>query len=773
MFFTSYGLSLSFFEAVILDAILRQGIGDATILADVAGVRGAMEEYGARGAGRTYEVQPVYVTNGCFHPKFLALTSDTEAHLVIGSGNLTFGGWGSNFECIEHLHPSFAADAFSDAADFLEQLSDYKYARHRAQNECIELAHDLRKRVAGSPRTGNLRIFHSLRISILDQLAAAADDLGGAERLAIASPFFSVGSTEMVCDRLGLDHVYLHVHAAGTFEGSAGLNWPSGSNTRVIPVSIDVLEEEKFRPLHAKVFEVICKRGRIILSGSANATHAALIPERNIEVCVARIQRETATGWSYTAVPAPSVIQAITLEDEKSKPELAVLMCQLVADEITGTVISPFPSGEGSVFHKKEATWVPLGATRVASDGHFDLKIRNLQENIWIGKQLVMRLVSDNGKIAQGFISLPEGREITRRLGSVASNFYAILNGTETPGDIAAIMAYFQQHPESLSVKPFEGVDRKDSNDGKNLTVNVSGLLIPGVGNAQSFHSEGSNAAGWQRFMQDVLASFRQPRGPIEPEEDTDESDVSEPRAAGAARKREVDRRKDNERQKAAAMGSFKRLFELLLSEPKEHPNTRMAFELAQFVCERLNIDSPEAKRYLDRIVESFSAGGLREEDRMTAVVAALIWGGRLNPGGELSVPAVVRRRILRLGTDPSGPMPDVSIAQGFAGILPPLIDLPRLWDSACSVRTAQEEIRQYRESMTRPILERDFPMLSVQPEWKGLLNPGDPHIKFMPRFSDYCPCCYLKLSVSEANRLRDVGVAKSQCGKILLCEEI
>lgn len=45
--FTTYSLSLSFFEAVILDAMVRGGGREALILADVQGVRASLSEQGA------------------------------------------------------------------------------------------------------------------------------------------------------------------------------------------------------------------------------------------------------------------------------------------------------------------------------------------------------------------------------------------------------------------------------------------------------------------------------------------------------------------------------------------------------------------------------------------------------------------------------------------------------------------------------------------------------------------------------------------------------
>jgi hypothetical protein len=210
-----------------------------------------------------------------------------------------------------------------------------------------------------------------------------------------------------------------------------------------------------------------------------------------------------------------------------------------------------------------------------------------------------------------------------------------------------------------------------------------------------------------------------------------------------------------------------------LLSEPKDYPNKRMAFELAQFVCDRLKPDSSQVKRYLDRIVEGFSAGAVKEEDRVAAVATILVWGGQLNPRGGLFSAAAVRRKLLRVGCELRGDLPDVSIARGFAGILPPLIELEDLWDRVCAGRTAQEEVRLYHGLTTKPVVETDFPFLSSSEEWKDLHDPSDARIKFMPRALDYCPCCNLRLPANEAHRLRDHAIAKSKCGKILLCEEI
>ena len=50
--------------------------------------------------------------------------------VVHKAGNLTYRGWGGNYEVVEHLHSGFAADAMQDVAEFFELLSATERVRH-------------------------------------------------------------------------------------------------------------------------------------------------------------------------------------------------------------------------------------------------------------------------------------------------------------------------------------------------------------------------------------------------------------------------------------------------------------------------------------------------------------------------------------------------------------------------------------------------------------------------------------------------------------------
>ena len=129
----------------------------------------------------------------------------------------------------------------------------------------------------------------SLERPIVEQLIDIADGLGGAHRLAIASPFFDDGTAiDRLCTGLGLNEVSIHAHSSGVVTSAMGTCWPERPKTRVSAVAIEPLTGDG-RRLHAKVFEVLCRRGRILMSGSANATMAALMQGRNVELSVVRI----------------------------------------------------------------------------------------------------------------------------------------------------------------------------------------------------------------------------------------------------------------------------------------------------------------------------------------------------------------------------------------------------------------------------------------------------------------------------------------------------
>ena len=763
-FFTTYALSLSFFEAVVLDALVRKNVERTLILADIDGVRAAVAEYGSRCAGRVYEVEPVAVEHGCFHAKLMALISATEAHLVVGSGNLTFGGWGSNLECVEHLHPGVAGDAFDDAADFLESLASAPWIKHRVEKPCEALAGELRRFASIGVRNGNIRLVHGLERSILDQMAEFSTDLGGAEQLTLAAPFHDGVALDRLCSQLGLDHAYVHSHSAGMVAGSFGSHWPGG--TKAKPVAIALLADDS-RRLHAKAFEIVCRRGRIVLSGSANATLAGLDRARNVELCVARIQRNPVVGWMM-APSSPPVGPAPAQEEETVHTKEGVLRAVLEGDTLNGWILTPFPAGRATVAHVTASDWSAVGEADVGSDGTFTILARDIEHEAWTAQRLILKVTSAGGVVASGFLSFAAFAEIKRRLGGASSGLLAVLAGTETPEDVAAAMIWFSEHPEYLSAPPGAGIGSHHPTPAHG-DVSVSTLLNPiAVETASGQASDASGKASWRRFVDLILTSFRRPRGPIG--DDEDESDEGAPSSDSAAD--HVPPKPPHGKHSYDRHFRFveKLLDSLLAKEAKERSH---AFWFAHFLCDRVEPDPVKVKSYLDRLMVAFADGPPLLADAEAVAAAALVWSTGL-PGADDSLRAAraARRRLLRMGASLDWPLPDMRVVQGFVRALAPNVDFLILWDKIRAVRTPQEEIKSFR--LAGASLGPEYPYLIGTQELSNMTSSVGEHLVFMTKFDGVCPHCHLTLPTGQAYHLREGGVARAECcGRILLCEEI
>jgi len=735
------------------------------ILADVSGVRAALAEYGSRCAGRVYHIEPVAMDHGCFHPKLVALTSPTECHLLIGSGNLTFGGWGTNLECVEHLHPGFAADALQDVAGFLESLATSPRTRHAAGEDCIAIATELRRAAAPGNRNAGIRVIHSLDRPIIEQLLEIAGEIGGAVRLVVASPFHDTSAIDRLCIALALDRVFVHSHPH-TVQGAFGANWPVAAKTPVDPVKISLLEADD-RHLHAKAFEIVCRHGRIVLSGSANATMAALGANGNIELCVARIQRDPGQNWHLTPAAAPMPSGAMGEGEEHA--QCGVLRAVLKADLIHGSMLTPFPSGAAAVSRLTASGLAQTGETVIDADGHFTVAARDVERDAWTAERLVLRVTASSGAVAEGFVSFSEFAEVQRRLGSVAPHLFAILASTETPEDVAAVMSWFYEHPDYISSAPNGGgAAHHPERSGE---VSLASLLDPDrVEIPPAAGGDSTSTAGWRRFMELLFASFRERRGPIDGEGDGEDGPESngDPVKPGAPPQRRHRTELDG------AFVHFEKLLDLMLRGSDE--NRRRAFRLAHFVCDRLAPEAARVRAYLEKLIAAFleRPETLGDEEGITA--ATLVWATQLPNIADVAANArATRRRLLKLGADLTGSMPDMNAVQGFARALAPDFDFPSLWQHICSIRTPQEEVKALRLAGGIAYLGPSFPSLLSTAELKDITAAERKRVRFLLRYSEACPCCNLVLPSAQTSRLREAGVARATncCGRILLCEEI
>lgn len=777
LLFTTYALSLSFFEAVILDQILRSQSGEAIILADVDGVRAALSEYGARVVGREYQLEPIRVNAGCFHPKLMALLGKNDAHLVIGSGNLTFGGWGLNLECAEHLHYSFAADAFSDTAGFLTALCTSEHVvsglTQQTRQECEDASEQLRSFARAGRQVGRTHVLHNLSESLTSQIAGLAEDLGGAIALTAISPFHDGFGLDLLCRALNLDKVSVFVHAAGFLRGVGAENWPKNTRIKIRPVTGITLnggfDDEELRSLHGKAFEIVCRRGRLVISGSANATGAALDRGRNVELVVARVHTGTTSGWRLSPCETPVYVPADNAEVPGSTE--GILRASLEGDFIEGTVLTPFPSGEATAELETGSLPLPLGVAKIDSEHAFRLRAAGLERQLWSGVGCVLKLSHGTASV-RGFIALPGFASVIRHGIKISRHIASVLSGTETPSDVAAMMSWFYENPDFLSqTPPAVGSSPGTREENKLAEIPVAELVPSTDHQSHELSSNDMDAeAGWKRFMQGLFAAFRKPRGPLfsDARPDTDvEADGDSPEEYPS------DDEGEHQEQIQKALASFDRLLWLMLDSPRGKADPSMVYQLTQYVCDRLEPDNQIVSEYLNRLIAFFMQATLNSSARQQAADAILIWAAQLpaSPSDPFYAAGYARRRLLAIDARTSGAEPAIDPLSGFARILAPGFDFGKLWSDIGSVVTIQEEIRQYQRT---PVAERHpsaFTHLGQYGELFEASPKGRSRHQIMAQYSDACPICALSLPTADAMKLRKYGVVRHS-GHLLLCEE-
>jgi hypothetical protein len=183
-------------------------------------------------------------------------------------------------------------------------------------------------------------------------------------------------------------------------------------------------------------------------------------------------------------------------------------------------VLTPAMRGAVSVFQLTTEGAEELGETIVGPDATFSFGAPGLEMQSWKGGRLVIQVRSTDGKQAEGFVSVAAFAEITRRAGALAPRLLAILTGTETPADVAAIMSWFHEDPRRLAgTIPMTiggGADKQEEDNRRGRTIAVSELnSIHAVPLTANLGTETSEAASWKRFMDHVFAAFRERRGPF------------------------------------------------------------------------------------------------------------------------------------------------------------------------------------------------------------------------------------------------------------------
>lgn len=286
--FTTYTLSLTWFETYLLRQLERQGAGRVAVLADADGVEMSLREGLARGVGIRYALEAVRLPRGVMHAKVAVVWGDETLLVAVGSGNLTLPGMQRNLEVWDVLTAgmseappeSLLTRGVADGVSaFLEGLRRRLDARAWANGLIDEARGALIAWREDLPDSQEPTWLDSSREPIGDQVVKA---LGQApRRFEWLSPFHDPAGEAVL--KLGRETGATH----NTLLFADDTTFPLALARRKGPVSARQVNVESGSH-HAKVYRWLGPSQSHILAGSANATHAALWTTDNLEACLLR-----------------------------------------------------------------------------------------------------------------------------------------------------------------------------------------------------------------------------------------------------------------------------------------------------------------------------------------------------------------------------------------------------------------------------------------------------------------------------------------------------
>lgn len=762
--FTTYSFSASFAEAVLVEALMRQGVAEITILTDLLGYRMALRERGAVRIGREYVVHPVAVRNGCFHPKLMVLEGDDATHVTIGSNNLTFGGWSANLECIEQIHAAGMAEAVGDIGRFFTTLADAPNCEHDAQRICRELGSRLVTAAASGTDNGTVRVLNTLDGPIGKRLQEAAVELGGAKSLTIASPYWESGAVELLAQMLGLSEIRAHVpdHRVAAPEG---MDWPrEAKGVRPVTISSLTTKDSITRGLHAKMFEVVCANGRLVLSGSANATQAALIhggpTARNVEVCVLRTDHRSGHQWLTAKAKAPPKPDTV-LDDEDDEGKIGVLVAAYNDEGIEGRVLTPWKAPSANVTLEAAMRSLTIGTINLVN-GKFSVSIGELDhEDLSLEGRVQLRLISGH-EVAEGFVTAPDFNAIKARAGKALPSMLAVLKNLQSPEDVLAVMEFFRANPDTLRTREVVNNNSAAISAGKPDPLVDAELVCrqanDGVrsGNDIDSGSSGKNELAWQRFVTRLLQAFGKGQSQDE-EEGGDDEEID--RVERARRRRAIRARHKLEL-------NFSNIFSKLTANISSDVELVNIIRLTHFVC--VATDHPNTEAFVRELV----GHGKRLELGSTAK-AVLAWCVVQLAGKEAPINAAsARARLLSLGIDPTHPLEPGLALTGFHELIAPDADLDAIFSAIRTTRTVHDDIRALEEGLNAGNIPCDLDILGQHPHWRRLLeqckrDPVNRRVHFVDQPASACRCGVVRPHIKD--ELKSDGICDTRCHGFIL----
>lgn len=280
----TYTADLYFFEQVVLPTLRSRGSCNNLVIMDSRQYVSALDTSGTllRRLGKSYSVWPVPAAQA-FHPKLLLQTSEKQARLIVGSGNLTVRGFSTNWELFSEIAFNTESEnggLFAEAWKLISESAKDTTTAVRRQLDRMQTTSGSALSSDGGETWPRLLFAAPSQPSLLNQLGAL---IGKAKvrRLIIVAPFFDPK----------LQAVREFKSAFGVKDVLAIVQPESVSFPGKMAKTVKNLAVHEFVPplgtksgyLHAKAFVIQTPTTEYTVWGSANCSMSALAGRGNYE----------------------------------------------------------------------------------------------------------------------------------------------------------------------------------------------------------------------------------------------------------------------------------------------------------------------------------------------------------------------------------------------------------------------------------------------------------------------------------------------------------
>ena len=294
----THNIDFVFVQTVVLSAFRRSGHPTITVFADsgcaaetFAQQKAVLTELGVR-----YRVVPVAMGTGFrFHPKAVLLTGAERGTLLVGSGNLTFGGWRENGEVWTHFESETdGSGPFRAFRDYLTDVIKRLVLPEAVEREVGEAFDPGTKSWMSADAGGDEGALVG-RVgsgpTLLEQMVTASGE-GPVEELLVCAPYFDhdgVALQELVAS-VGAHRATVLCQAGRTTLHERAWK-PNAAKATIRGIDFRRAKPERSAFIHAKFYGLRRADEVMVLAGSANCSRAALTMggnDGNAELMVAR-----------------------------------------------------------------------------------------------------------------------------------------------------------------------------------------------------------------------------------------------------------------------------------------------------------------------------------------------------------------------------------------------------------------------------------------------------------------------------------------------------